>query len=320
MTRKLTCLPIDFNEAIRASNRFASKVGFVSTRTINAGKLYVPSGRIVVADPGWFNFSTCPPFRRRIKPGSYPVRTCLAKLDKSDERVACAMLHFSSAKPTRFSLATTKGQNLADLKVGEFFGVGVDTGTACFIDQELLVRQSEEVSQANADDIAGQMETDPVGLHAKLSLGAKKGNGLIAFASGHGDGAYPVYWGYDRNGEACCLVVDFGVLIENDETELQFRSIIKKADKELRNDALASAGISVHVSHPSSTRLDVTIRSKPHSPSVYAYLDVPGERCDTSYEHLQGETVNRFKTRRKLGDSARLFITIDRGIRALTPA
>lgn len=39
---------------------------------------------------------------------------------------------------------------------------------------------------------------------------------VVIFASGWGDGVYPCYWGYDRNGKICSLTISF---IEPSELE-----------------------------------------------------------------------------------------------------
>lgn len=228
------------------------------------------------------------------------------------------MLRISKARPTRFTLATKSGERIADLSDGHFFGFGVDTGTACFIDHRLLVSQNEETSQANSRELAEQMLAERK-YHGVLSLNAPNGDGLIAFSSGYGDGTYPAFWGFDHTGEICCLVLDFGVLIEPDETEVEIRSIIKKSGTTLKNRVLDEEGITVEVHQPSGTCLDVTIHSTRRDADVYAFLRAPGEWPRETTEGPRNKRTTRFKTRRKLKDNARLGIQIDKGIRAMAP-
>lgn len=35
---------------------------------------------------------------------------------------------------------------------------------------------------------------------------------VAAFSSGWGDGGYPSYWGFDAEGQLCCLMTDFCIL------------------------------------------------------------------------------------------------------------
>jgi len=49
---------------------------------------------------------------------------------------------------------------------------------------------------------------------ANLSLDDPSEANVVVFASGEGDGVYPVYWGYDAEDDVSCLVTHFGVFFE----------------------------------------------------------------------------------------------------------
>jgi hypothetical protein len=45
-----------------------------------------------------------------------------------------------------------------------------------------------------------------------VPLGQPTGANQIAFSTGHGDGFYASYWGYDGTDDIVCLVTDFDIL------------------------------------------------------------------------------------------------------------
>ncbi|MFP7456231.1 DUF4241 domain-containing protein [Bacillus safensis] len=57
-------------------------------------------------------------------------------MESGDERVAYAMIKFTNELAIDWELATRIGQELNQLKEGEFFGYGVNTGMGCFMDAE----------------------------------------------------------------------------------------------------------------------------------------------------------------------------------------
>ena len=170
MARPSSIAHSDFGEAFRDQNRFRSKDGVIKTATINVGRLQVPSGQVVVVDPGWFSFVDSQPLRTRAPIGTHDVLICEASMDRC-RYVAAAMLRFAKTKPVSFKLSTKTGQRLSDLADGEFFGVGVDTGTACFVDHTFVRRQDQEEAAENAEEIANAMHKGrKPPLHASLPV------------------------------------------------------------------------------------------------------------------------------------------------------
>src|SRR5690606_8708380 len=113
-----------------------------------------------------------------------------------------------------------------ELTDDEFFGFPVDSGLACFLDEETnasLNAKMDELQQkdpeANYYDEVLADEFKAYSSKNKFSreLGdwndhrpdKESDNNVIMFASGWGDGYYPAYWGLDENGETIELVIDF---------------------------------------------------------------------------------------------------------------
>lgn len=174
------------------------------------GELNLPTGKIVACDP--LVEPEAPPFSKQVKAGKYPVTLYIHCID-DDKRVAFAKLSFSDKLPSRFELAVCDGQNLEELKEGEFYGYGVDSGTGGFMDEKTaaefteLMNGSEDYSIPELEEMLEDSYVYTYSV-ADFTLPGTDLN-LAAFSSGYGDGAYPTYWGLDDKDNICCLITDF---------------------------------------------------------------------------------------------------------------
>ena len=112
------------------------RVETVSFKSIEIGKLIVKSGRICAADP-FVALSDMKPFDQEVPSGEFAVRLAVGfhpAGEVKDNRVSFARIDFSIQPVVHWSLAVAEGQKIADLKVGEIFGYGVDAGTGSFFD------------------------------------------------------------------------------------------------------------------------------------------------------------------------------------------
>jgi hypothetical protein len=177
------------------------------------GELVLPTGRIVACDP-FLAYGDEEPFTRGVAPGRYPVLVNVAE-DEGDARVAYAIVRFGGRPPVRWEMALLPGQDTGALGEGEFFGYGVDAGTGCFMDAQVvpvLVERSTEENEHNGD-LVEAMEKTYVHTWSWLDvvLDPATGANVVAFSSGWGDGSYPSFWGFDETGAVACLVTDFGL-------------------------------------------------------------------------------------------------------------
>ncbi len=159
-----------------------------------AGKLNLPSGRLVAADPSSLDYGE-EPFLVTVEPGTYPVTISLATFtdDPGHTRVAAARLDITDRRPVRWELALRDDQDLLDLGYGEFFGFGVDAGLACFVDED------------NREPLSAEWESlelrDP--RFANVAAGD-----MVAWSSGWGDGAYPTWVGRAPSGQITTFIAD----------------------------------------------------------------------------------------------------------------
>ncbi|MET7377326.1 DUF4241 domain-containing protein [Streptomyces sp. NPDC005526] len=206
--------PRHLDELFTAGTRFTTDEVYTVWDPIEAGKLHLPSGRLVARDPTYGDCAEDAGFTVRVPPGSYPVQLASAGYTAEyggrtliiDEYTAARVL--ISGRPTvSWEPALLDGQDERLLRDGEFYGFGVDSGTCSFADATM------------AGELAGRFRDDPAaGVRQDGDTGISTvddpatGTNLIACPSGRGDGSYPVWTGRDAAGEITCFVADMLVL------------------------------------------------------------------------------------------------------------
>jgi hypothetical protein len=173
-----------------------------------AGTLRLPTGRIVVADPASAGVDT-DPLVRTVPPGDYPVEVSVAWIEQNQEhRIAAARVRFSDRPVAKWEPALADGQDPDTLEPGQFFGYGVDAGTACFVDASLLPLDFDFFDQT----IVPAMQKADERLLAGYAEVARGAASVVAFSSGAGDGMYASFWGLDDAGQPVVLVTEFRIV------------------------------------------------------------------------------------------------------------
>ncbi|MGP4111510.1 DUF4241 domain-containing protein [Streptomyces sp. 4N509B] len=177
-----------------------------------AGDLHLPTGRVTACDPTWDE--PVPGFTVSVAPGTYPVE--VARLShpprgmgqRAITMVAAARLVISRAPTATWEMAVLPGQDARLLRAGTFYGFGVDGGTGCFVDasaaERLCARYWEALAEGLDEDGRAVFEETEDGITTMTEDGVN----LIAYPSGYGDGAYPVWIGRDAGGGVTCFVAD----------------------------------------------------------------------------------------------------------------
>lgn len=191
------------------------------------GKLSVSSKKIIAADPLFsLPYGGTAPFVNSVPKGSYPVTIAVANHPSWGDRYTAAKLTFSGEKAEVFQLALKPGESASDLEKDEIFGFPVEAGLGSFCDEKT---QKEFASFCNswrkknpdkniyddyfADFFIKSYQENPKfqregGDWINWTVPGTDHN-IIMFNSGFGDGVYPSYWGYDRNGKICSLIIQF---------------------------------------------------------------------------------------------------------------
>ncbi|WP_435735338.1 DUF4241 domain-containing protein [Cellulosimicrobium sp. PMB13] len=160
------------------------------------GTLVTSSGVLTVLDFGYDN-DDARPLSRTVAPGAYPVDRVTAF-----GRNAAARVRFSDETPVAWHPASIPGSGHV---------VGVDAGcvvVADYVGYSAMTRREKAAAYDRFTTAAR-----PAALELPLG-GADSG---LALDSGYGDGSYPVYWGVDAQGDIAQLVVDFMVLVTQDD-------------------------------------------------------------------------------------------------------
>jgi len=188
---------------------FTAAADFVdgSIEPTPAGTVALPSGSIIVCDP---TSSPSPVLVRRVPPGRYPVTVSVATMKGTNERrIAAAMVRFSAQPIATWEPALGEAQDPNDLRPGEYFGYGVDGGTACFMDGEMSRSWTFDDHEQSVEPALEA--ADPTLLAAYAEVTTPKGN-LIAFAAGAGDDMYASFWALDASGALVALVTEFRIV------------------------------------------------------------------------------------------------------------
>lgn len=170
----------------------------------DVGLLNLPSGKVIAVDPSWL-----PSWQRlgiaaytvSVRPGRYPVSLSVMRSHGAD-LVAAARLSLTSSPVTAWELALRPGEDPGSLRPGEFFGVGVDVGSAGFLDAVALQYMAEQ-----EEHNGGQLGT-PGAQSSVERTDPATGANYIVFSTGYGDGHYPVWIGRDAAGAVACFVMD----------------------------------------------------------------------------------------------------------------
>jgi hypothetical protein len=195
---------------------------------LGEGSSHVTSGQIIACDP-LVNLGDTSPFARQIPPGHYPVKIAVAEDTEMGERFALARLELSTKKAVRWELAYTLAveSKVSTLKDDEYFGFPVDAGLGCFCDHQAQLAYAKFSADFMAknpesnmydDYFAGEFKKYAINQDDPNDIGdwlnytvPNTNNNVIMFHSGFGDGYYPCYWGWDKDGQLTALVIDFQV-------------------------------------------------------------------------------------------------------------
>ena len=198
--------------------------------TVDCGELKIPSGKLICCDP-FAAMSKTGNAYIQIPAGEYKVIVTIAdvssELDGSHIREAYASLLIGNTEKEVMRKCLQQSTNGIPsdeiLEPGEYYGFGVDAGTACFVDSESLIEGMpddnawyDELFENEKNDCWFNLMDNPDLIRdgiANITLPlTKHENNLVLFHSGWGDGFYPVIGGYDDSGNLVAIHIDFFVV------------------------------------------------------------------------------------------------------------
>ena len=193
---------------------------------LDMGEIEFPTGNILVRDPlVWLNRDE-KAYLTSVPRGKYRIETLVVKLEEDHYRYALSRVRFTENVPNIYYEALKGDENLDDVDEDSIFGFNVDAGLATIVDVETRNAYcdfkdkwyAENPNKNIYDDFfakvfAKNAEENPVYQREGGDwINFKIPNSELSIPmiqSGFGDGRYPVYFGYDENGELCDLVVEY---------------------------------------------------------------------------------------------------------------
>jgi hypothetical protein len=204
-TFKGTTYPIIFEAAFDSSTKVSMNNTTVGFYQYDLGKIKIESGKIVACDPIVMKDAT--PFIKVFPKGEFPVHLAMAKI-YDYERVAFSRIVFSDKPIVKWEFALLEGQKPISLSDSDVYCYGVDAGIGMFIDSlsKALFDKKSISEWKNVFVTKASKDGDKGFIHEF------EGHNLATFTTGLGDGCYSTYTGFDKEGKACQLLTDFGIV------------------------------------------------------------------------------------------------------------
>ena len=167
---------------------------------MDIGPCSIPTGEFLVADPLVYLVSKYETeYFQKIPTGEFRTEVCVVKATDGDcDRYAAVRLKFNDNEVSYFEEAMKGTEDLENINEGDFFGFNVDAGLACICDKKLHDLYCEFDKKWYERDGGDWINWTIPGTDYHLPM----------FQSGFGDGAYPVYLAYDKDGNVCQLIVE----------------------------------------------------------------------------------------------------------------
>lgn len=218
--QKIVCT-INFNAYFEQD-----EIGGKSLTVIDIGVCDFPTGSVVASDPfEFFVDEERRPYLQKVPVGRYRAELCVVKSDGVDsDRYAAVRLRFTRERAVEFRMALTGEEDLSLLDDGGYFGFGVDAAMGAVYDKKVYDAYCKWYNGWNESHKDGDIYE--ACFEALFKENYRKhpeyqcayGDWLNfqvpgtdyhipIFNTGFGDGVYPVYWGVDKNGDICQMVV-----------------------------------------------------------------------------------------------------------------
>lgn len=190
--------------------------------TMEIGDVSLPSGKIVVRDPLVDLNGNQSPYFIQAPKGDFPVTIAVVKSEDWGDRYAVVKVEFTKEKPIVYREALVGIEELEAVTEDDYFGFGVDAGLGCITDKEVLPFVDKFADETNVDnfydDYFAALFEQSYKDHPKNQRDAgdwinwkvpNTNYHIPMFASGFGDGTYPVYFAYDTHDSICGLYIQF---------------------------------------------------------------------------------------------------------------
>lgn len=190
--------------------------------TMGIGNVSLPSGKVIVRDPLVYLNQKEQPFFIEVPKGNFPVTIAVVKLENWGDRYAAVKVEFTKEKPSVYREALIGIENIDETDEDAFFGFNVDAGLACITDPEVVPHVDKFIDELEVGNIYDDYFAELFAKSYKENPRNQRELGdwinwtvpgteyqIPIFASGIGDGVYPVYFAYDEQDKICGLYIHF---------------------------------------------------------------------------------------------------------------
>jgi hypothetical protein len=177
----------------------------ITFNKLNIGNLKIQSGKLIACDPIIMHDEQF--FTQKFPIGDFPVHLSIAK-KYLDERVAFSRIVFYEHAVEKWEYALVKGQKPISINDSMFYCFGVDAGMGIFIDS-IASGVFNKKHHSEWEQVFVTKASDD---HFKGIIHEFDGVNLAVFSTGFGDGCYATYIGFDKQGNVCQMLTDFGVV------------------------------------------------------------------------------------------------------------
>jgi hypothetical protein len=190
--------------------------------TMPIGNVSLPSGKVVVRDPLVSLNANQSPYFIQAPKGDFPVTIAVVKSEDWGDRYSVVKVEFTKEKPVIYREALMGIEELEGITEDDYFGFGVDAGLGCITDAEVLPFVDKFIDGTDVDNVYDDYFAEIFAQSYKDHPNNQREAGdwinwtvpntnyqIPMFASGFGDGSYPVYFAYDANGDICGLYIQF---------------------------------------------------------------------------------------------------------------
>lgn len=179
---------------------------------LETADLAAPTGRLIACDPfvQADDHDYVKPFSVRVPPGHYGMEVAVAVFDNGVRLPVAARVIVSAEPVARWELATREGEDARELGPEQFYGFGVDTGMAAFVDEGALAALTSVAVDEDGPLMTAIFEEDGAAAWSVPDDGS--GQTITAYRSGFGDGSYPTWLGRTAEGEPAQFVTDLHVI------------------------------------------------------------------------------------------------------------
>ncbi|WP_143305854.1 DUF4241 domain-containing protein [Chitinophaga vietnamensis] len=202
------------------------EISGIPLRRFSVGEVSLPSGMLLVRDPLAWMRRDDQPYLTKAPQGTFNVTIAATMAEGDCARYAAAKVDFTGRRTVRLEEALVGIEDLENMAPGEFFGFNVDAGLATIADIKTRDAYCDFKDQFHREHPDGNIYDHYFAAlfadsYAQYPEYQRSGGDWISwtvpgtaykmpiFATGFGDGAYPVYFGYDEDDKICALFIQF---------------------------------------------------------------------------------------------------------------